>query len=155
MIIFLKFWVAILGKPSVYDKKMVTVRHPFEVISLFPPGPGPGGRGIIIIIIIIIIIKCISFYLLIETNKPFKGGRKKQFDILGEMSPKLWPLPSAQPRNKLFVFFPFYIDISLEPVHRLGVTIQKFCLIKKIFQGMLNIFLHFVDFFWGGRGSIP
>ena len=111
---------------------MVTVRHPFEVISLFPPGPG--GRGIIIIIIIIII-KCISFYLLIETNKPFKGGRKKKFDILGDM----YPDPSLQPSQEKNLFSPFYIDISLEPVPRLGVTIQKFSLIKKGFQGLLNV----------------
>ena len=66
---------------------------------------------------------------------------KKVFDFLGDMLP---PLPLAYVGTKeKSTFFSFFINISLEPVLRLGVTIQKKCFYKKRFFRACWIFLKF------------
>ena len=44
------------------------------------------------------------------------------------------------------------MNISLEPVLRLGVTIKKDCFNKKIFQDMLNIFTFCQNLFFNRMG---
>ena len=66
----------------------------------------------------------------------------KESTFQGTCPHKLYPQPLSSLRGKnVKVFFsPFFINISLKPVLRLGVTIQKNCSNKKYFQVMPNIF---------------
>ena len=72
----------------------------------------------------------------------WEGVKKNEF--LGDISPKLWTPPPLSPltgQKKIKKnFFSFFRNILLEPILRLGVTIQKNVLIKRFFMEMLNIF---------------
>ena len=81
--------------------------------------------------------KQICITILTNTN----CGWRKKIDFLGDMSPKLPPSGHfSQEKRGLFKQYFF-----LEPVLRLGMTIQKICCNKKGFSGRdAEHFLHFV-----------
>ena len=82
-----------------------------------------------------------------------EGVKKQQFfkgtcPLSSDTPPPQYSLRGQKRKKK--IFFSFFINISIEPVLRLGVTRQKKC-----FQGMLNIYYILSEIFLVGGGSNP
>ena len=76
----------------------------------------------------------------------WEGVKKKINFFKRHMSPKLWPPPLFSPlrgQKKEYIFPLYFITISLDPVLRLGVTIQKNSFNKKCFFETCWIFFTF------------